>query len=114
MTNMLIKMIDGGMVNYTDDCDYNKGCPTCNYGSEYINIINIMLTRYKIHVKIIQMYEYVLSEGRMIKLFLSEYNAIQKMTEQEFICWFEATLNEIIETSSYSSSKLEAYDVSPV
>ena len=95
MKEMLIKMVDGGLVNYEDD-NYNyEGCPTCNYGSEYINEIDITLTHYKIHVKINQMYEYVLSEGDMMRLFLSEYNTIQAMTEKEFVDWLKKKLCEI-------------------
>ena len=92
---MLIKMIDGGIVNYTDDRESYGGCPTCDYGSEYINDINITLTKYKIHVRTNQMYEYVLSEGQMIRLFLSEYNTIQQTTEKEFVDWFNEKLCEI-------------------
>lgn len=92
---MLIKMVDGGIVNYTDDHESYGGCPTCDYGSEYINDINITLTKYKIHARTNQMYEYVLSEGQMIRLFLSEYNTIQQMTEKEFVDWFKEKLCEI-------------------
>ena len=92
---MLIKMIDGGMVDYYDDSSYISGCPTCDYGSQYINEIDITLTHYKIHVKTNQMYRYVISEGNMMKLFLSEYNTIQAMTEKEFVDWFKKKLCEI-------------------
>lgn len=95
MKEMLIKMTDGGLVNYEDDCYSYGGCPTCDYGSEYINEIDITLTRYKIHVKTNQMYEYVLSEGQMMRLFLSEYNTIETMTEKEFVEWFKEKLYEI-------------------
>ena len=96
---MLIKMIDGGLVNYEDDYYHIRGCPTCDYGSEYINEIDITLTKYKIHAETNQMYEYVLSEGQMIKLFLTEYNTIQTMTEKEFVDWFKEQLSEITEDS---------------
>jgi hypothetical protein len=92
---MLIKMIDGGLVSYVDDFYNYSGCPTCNYGSEYITEIDIVLTQYKIHVKTNQMYEYVISEGQMMTLFLSEYNTIQTMTEKEFVDWFKQKLCEI-------------------
>ena len=95
MDNMLLKMVDGGLVNYTDDCYSYSGCPTCDYGSEYINEIDITLTSYKIHIKINQMYEYVLSEGQMMRLFLSEYDNIKAMMEKEFIDWFKEKLCEI-------------------
>lgn len=92
---MLIKMIDGGILKYSDDHYCYLGCPTCNYGSEYINEIDITLVHHTIHVKTNQMYEYVLSEGQMIKLFLTEYDTIRTMTEKEFIDWFKATLIDI-------------------
>ena len=92
---MLIKMVDGGLVNYIDDYYSYGGCPTCNYGSEYITEIDITLTQYAIHVKTNQMYEYVISEGQMMTLFLSEYETIKTMTENEFVDWFKEKLCEI-------------------
>ena len=64
MNEMLIKMVDGGLVNYADDYYHYDGCPTCDYGSQYINEVDVTLTKYKIHVKTNQMYEYVLNEVR--------------------------------------------------
>lgn len=92
---MLIKMTDGGIVNYEDNCYHYDGCPTCNYGSEYINEIDIALVHHAIHVKTNQMYKYAISEGQMVRLFLTEYNTIQTMTEKEFIDWFKARLIDI-------------------
>ena len=114
---MLIKMIDGGLVNYEDDCYSYGGCPTCDYGSEYINEVDITLTKYKIHTETNQMYEYVLSEGQMIKLFLSEYNAIQEMTEKEFIDWFKEKLCEITHDDfkeTYCDRIIQRFDVTEV
>ena len=92
---MLIKMIDGGILNYEDDHYYYDGCSTCNYGSEYITEIDITLVHHTIHVKTNQMYEYALSEGQMIRLFLTNYDTIRTMTEKEFIDWFKAKLINI-------------------
>ena len=117
MSEMLIKMVDGGLVNYTDDCYHYDGCPTCDYGSEYINEIDVTLTKYNIHVRTNQMYEYVLSEGQMIKLFLSEYNMIQTLTEKKFIDWFKEKLCEITNDEfeeTYSHRKIEAFDVTEI
>lgn len=111
MNKMLLKMADGGIVYYTDDCESYPGCPTCDYGSEYINEIHIMLTSYKVHVKVNQMYEYVLSEGQMMRLFLSEYENIQAMTEKEFIDWFKEKLHELVNDSDWSDSRIEKFDV---
>ena len=114
MNEMLIKMIDGGLVNYNDDCYHYSGCPTCDYGSEYINEIDITLTRYKIHVKTNQMYEYVLSEGQMMRLFLSEYDTIQTMTEEKFVDWFKEKLCEITHDNfqeAWCDRCIEKFDV---
>ena len=92
---MLIKMLDGGILNYVDDNYYYAGCPTCDYGSEYITEIDITLVHHTIHIKTNQMYEYAISEGQMIRLFLTEYDAIRAMTENEFIDWLKAKLIEI-------------------
>jgi hypothetical protein len=111
---MLIKMIDGGLENYTDDCWHMDGCPTCDWGSKYVNKIDITLTKYKIHVRTNQMYEYVLSEGQMMKLFLSEYDAIQKMSEKEFTEWFKTKLYEITHDEfeeTFSGRKIEEFKV---
>lgn len=117
MSEMLIKMIDGGLVNYTDDSYHYNGCPTCDYGSKYINEIDVTLTKYKVHVKVNQMYEYALSEGHMIRLFLSEYNTIQAMTENKFIDWFKEQLVNImndIHNSCYSDACIEAFVVTGI
>lgn len=96
MNNYLIPMIDGGIVNYSDDAYHFDGCPTCDYGSEYINVVDIKLTKYNIHFKLNQMYKYVLSEGMMIKFFLTENDTIKGMTETEFTEWFKLKLPEMV------------------
>ena len=106
MEKLMIKMVDGGMVNYKDDSYFYSGCPTCNYGSEYITEIDITLTCYEIHVKTNQMYEYVLSEGDMLKILLSNYEWIKAMTEKEFADWLKAELIKIA-----SEDELEEYNV---
>lgn len=117
MKEILIKMVDGGLVNYNDDSYSYGGCPTCDYGSEYINEIDITLTHYKIHVKTNQMYEYALSEGQMMKLFLSEYNTIQSMTEKEFADWFKIRLCEITHDDfkeEFCDRCIEEFDVTEI
>lgn len=117
MNQMLIKMVDGGLVNYMDDCYHYDGCPTCDYGSEYINEIDVTLTKYNINVRTNQMYEYALSEGQMIRLFLYEYNAIQQMTENEFVDWFKEKLIAITNDDWKEDVRhrvIKAYDVTEI
>lgn len=109
---MLIKMIDGGMVDYHDDSSYISGCPTCDYGSEYITEIDITLTKYKIHAETNQMYSHAISEGQMMKVLLPNYGAIQSMTEKEFITWFKAKL--IKEIPYEDEEVLAKFDVTEV
>lgn len=46
----------------------------------------------------------------MMKLFLTEYDAIQTMTEKEFIDWFKAKLIDI----TYDKDTLEEFEVREV
>ena len=87
-----------------------RGCPTCNYGSEYINEIDITLVPHTIHIKTNQMYEYVLSEGQMIKLFLTDYAKIRTMMEKKFIDWLRAKLTGI----TYGEDSIEEFEVREV
>ena len=64
---MILKLTDGGIVNIETDNDYIAGCPTCDYGSEYINDIVITTTKFKAMFKISQMYDYVYSD--LLKLY---------------------------------------------
>lgn len=101
MEKILIKMVDGGLVNFEDDCYYYGGCPTCDYGSEYITEIDVTLTHCLIHIETNKMYDYVISEGQMMRLLLSEYNTIQTMTEDEFVDWFKEKIYEIAGNDNY-------------
>jgi hypothetical protein len=63
------------------------------------------------------MYEYVLSEGQMMKLFLSEYNTIQAMTEKEFVDWFKKQLYEITHDEfqeSVCGRRIEKFEVTEI
>lgn len=92
---MLIKMVDGGLVDYADDSYYRPGCPTCDFGSEYINEIRLYLSNYIVDISINHTYQYALSVSDMLKLFLCNCELITAMTEKEFIDWFKEKLNEI-------------------
>lgn len=111
---MLITMKDGGLVEYIDDTECYPGCETCDYGSQYINDLFLTLTKYRVHVKTNQMYDYVLSEGHMMRLFLENYKRTQEMTEKEFIDWFREQIQELCInywTHKVDESKIEIFDV---
>lgn len=83
---MLLKLTDGGIIDIITDNDYIEGCPTCDYGSQYINDIVIKTTKFKATFKISQMYDYVYSD--LLKTILNNINEIKNMRELSFIMWF--------------------------
>ena len=53
----------------------------------------------------------------MMKLFLTEYNAIQNMTEKEFTEWFKVKLCEITHDEfeeAFSGRTIEKFEVKEV
>ena len=111
---MLITMKDGGLKEYSDDTQYYPGWETCDYGSESINNLFLTLTKYRVHVKTNQMYEYVLSEEYMVKLFLKNYNIIREMTEKDFIDWFREQIRDLSRdfwSHKVDEDKIEIFDI---
>lgn len=89
---MLLQLKDGGIEDIRTDETCHPGCPTCDYGSQYINDIKIVLTRHIVRATVTQMYEYLLTSGAFMKLLLQNYDLVRGMTEDEFIAWFRAGL----------------------
>lgn len=86
---MLIKTTDGGIVDIkTDEICLLQGCPTCGYGSEYLSMITVYLTKYKVEAKVTDEYECILTVEDTLKLFLPHIDKIQLMREKEFVVWF--------------------------
>ena len=96
MKELLLPMKDGGIINYYDDFYYTPGCPTCDYGSVYINDIYIKLTKYNVHIETKRTYRYALTEAYIMRLFLTNYETIKAMTENEFIEWFKKEIEDTI------------------
>lgn len=91
---MLLKLVDGGIENiYTDESSY-RGCETCDYGSEYINELRIVLTKYEIKATITQMYDYAITTQDTLDLFLPHIEEILQMTESEFVEWCKKWIYE--------------------
>lgn len=106
---MLIKMIDGGLVDYTDDSWHIAGCPTCDYGALDITEVELTLTKYKVQIEVETESAYcsAFTVSDMMKIFLSNYAEIITLTEIEFISWFEV----VLETRN---CKLRKYEVSEI
>lgn len=96
-----IKFSDGNeFISYNDDTECYRGCPTCNYGSEYINDISIETTHYKIKIIFNQMYDYACSTADVIKMFAVD---LRGMNENEFI--------EYIKKEFYNIDTPEKFEV---
>ena len=91
---MIVKLKDGGIEEIWSDEEHYSGCPTCDYGSQYINNLRITLTKYVISARVNQMYEYRFSSGDMMKIILPNYEKILEMTEKEFAEWFRKAITE--------------------
>ena len=60
------------------------------------------------------MYDYVLFEGYITKLFLENYNVIQEKTEKEFIDWFREQIRERCRdpwSHKVNEYKIEIFDI---
>lgn len=91
---MLIELQNGGIKEISTDTYSYGGCDTCDYGSSYINELEIELTQGTIYVTIDAMYDYALSDGYLIKLFIGNIDGIRGLTEGEFFEWFDITLRK--------------------
>lgn len=89
---MLVKMVDGGIINVDYDSESWGGCETCDYGSRYINEFTVEMTSGKIEIKTTKMYDYALSEGYMMETLLKNIDDIKAMTEYEFYRWIESKI----------------------
>ena len=90
----LIKLKDGGLVNYEDGSTYFAGCPTCDYGSEYINDITLTFSKIRVLYSVSRMYSYAVSTGYIMKILLNNMNSFSNMAEEDFKEWFYKKLEE--------------------
>lgn len=93
---MLLPLADGGIIDFDESLQHISGCETCDYGSQYINNIRILLTKYQLFVEVDKMYEYALTEANLMKLMLLNSQMIQTFTEQEFSSWFVERIKELV------------------
>jgi len=94
---LLLQFVDGGIVDIKQDNWSYPGCETCDYGSSYVNELSVYLTKYKIVVEVNQMYNYLLSDGDLFKIFLRNIEKIKAMSEMQFINWFELQIKSYAE-----------------
>lgn len=90
--NLNIKFADNNeFISYCDDIWSSPGCPTCDYGSKYVNEITITTTHYRIDVELRQMYEYAFSTADAIKMLAVD---LRSMTEAEFLTYVDQAFHQ--------------------
>lgn len=84
----LIKLTDGALMNIEYEDDYIAGCPTCDYGSVYINEYTFVFSETeKLVVKVDNMYDYFFSESDMMHIILPNIDLIKTMSKRKFCDW---------------------------
>jgi len=71
--------------------EFENGCETCDWGSQYISNISFEIENHKIEINTEQMYNYTLTEEDFMKLF-GECNDLNNFYEKMF---------DLIATKSY-------------
>lgn len=93
MSELNIPLADGNkFISYRDDSYYHDGCPTCDYGSSYINELTIRTTNHIMEITVDQMYEYAINTATVICVFATN---IKEMTEKEFLDYLKEKFIEI-------------------
>lgn len=108
---MLIKLLDGGVEKIDTDEESYPGCPTCDYGSQYINKFEVTLTRHKVVADVSQMYEYRFSSGDLMNFMLPNIEKFSKMTELEFIGTLETFLRQTHDYGGFEIDRLRNFKV---
>lgn len=79
----LLQLKDGYLLNIESDEESYGGCPTCDYGSEYINTLTLICSKCRHTISISQMYDFALSSGTVMKVFLHNSEALKASTEKD-------------------------------
>lgn len=82
-----IKRKDCTLLGIDTDRSYYEGCPTCDYGSSYVNYITYEFSVGEIKLRLAEMYDYPISEGELMMFWLNNIDKVKQMTFDE-ICAF--------------------------
>lgn len=102
MSSILVPLKDGGITSINTN-DYGRsGCETCDYGSEYVNEIDFIVTTGKVSVKASMMYEYpissIVSVSDIILMFVKKEDELKEIREDQLGKWFkEQIVNKVKE-----------------
>ena len=86
MTTEILELKDGAVTNIESDNWKTDGCPTCDYGAEYITELYVKTTSLSIEIEFKDECDYV-STATILSVFLQNVNIITEMTERQFVNW---------------------------
>lgn len=94
-TPALIKLLDDKVMSIVTDHDFTPGyCSTCDFGSVYVQTINVQFEDgSKVYYEIENEYGYALSEAKLMRFFTNNLENFAQMTRSEF-CAFLKRLEE--------------------
>ena len=85
----LLTLKDGAILQITDSYSKTNGCPTCDFGADYYNDLDIELKKFKVNANFCSASDYPCSSKDLLNIFIPNLEKINQMTEKEFIQWFE-------------------------
>ncbi|MFK3936550.1 hypothetical protein ACI2JA_03410 [Alkalihalobacillus sp. NPDC078783] len=94
MSDVLIELEDGAIIELESDSESESGCETCDYGSSYINDFSVITTKGRLDLSLDAMYEYSVSEGFLMQLFLNNIEFIKTLTIEQFKEWIIGELDK--------------------
>lgn len=94
-TKIILPLFDGGVTSVDYDTQSHPGCPTCDYGSSYVDDFTIELIKYRMTVHIDNEYDHFISEGWPFRQLLS---ADHDMTESQFVQWLRTLMDYYFRT----------------
>jgi len=80
----LLSLVDGDILNFSEEHSQYSGCETCDFGSSYLQDFNVTTTKGNMRFDFDEMYDYLISHDFMFRLILPRVEEIKKMTIMEF------------------------------
>ena len=102
---MLIKMIDGGLIDIEQENIVIHGsCPTCDYGSYASNYFKFIFTNVivELNIKREDEQEFALSDSDMMKIILLNIDIIKNLKECQFNDFIQSKIKEYLSKKNTS------------
>ena len=79
----LMTLKDGGVIDIGTDSDFKSGCPTCDFGREFLTFCRITLTKFTLCLITLDSNDVVFNTEDILKLFDTKIST--ETTEKEFV-----------------------------